>query len=103
MDHGTPPDASERLQFRYPELRVTYTPHGPMPRLKRATAKFQSGGTYATTVTQPEHFRGYLLDQLRPLMRDFDAAVEVGPSLQEIPYPYYKGKIAFYKLVELDN
>ena len=88
MEHGVPPDPAERLQFRYPELRVTYTPQGPMPRLKRATAKFQAPGTYSTTVTQPQFFRGYLLEQLRPLVRDFGASLEVGPSLQEIPYPY---------------
>ncbi len=88
MEQGTPPDPVERLQFRYPELRVTYAPQGPMPRLKRATAKFQSPGTYATTITQPQLFRQYLLDQLRPLVHDFGATLEVGPSLQEIPYPY---------------
>ena len=32
LDGGPPPDATERLQFRYPELRVTYHPVGPMPR-----------------------------------------------------------------------
>ena len=88
MEHGAPPEPGERLQFRYPELRVTYSPQGPMPRLKRATAKFQAPGTYSTTVTQPQAFRNYLLDQLRPLVRDFGASLEVGPSLQEIPYPY---------------
>ena len=25
------PDASERLAFRYPELRITYRPEGPLP------------------------------------------------------------------------
>jgi AMP nucleosidase len=85
---GPPPDATERLRFRYPELRVTYRPQGPMPRIKRATAKFQGPGLYATTVTQPDYFRGYLLEQLKPLVRDYDAAIEVGLSAQEIPYPY---------------
>ncbi|MDX7952756.1 AMP nucleosidase [Lichenihabitans sp. Uapishka_5] len=88
MEDGTPPDPADRVRFRYPELRVTYAPQGPMPRLKRATAKFQGAGTYATTVTQPKAFRNYLLDQLRPLVDDFGATIEVGPSLQEIPYPY---------------
>ncbi len=30
---GVPPDAAERLTFRYPELRLTYRPTGPMPRI----------------------------------------------------------------------
>ncbi len=85
---GTAPDQTARLQFRYPELRLTYAPNGPMPRLKRATAKFQAAGLYATTVTQPDYFGPYLLDQLRPLVRDYGATIEVGLSAQEIPYPY---------------
>ncbi len=88
LQTGVPPDAAARLRFRYPELRVTYAPTGPMPRIARATAKFQAPGLYATTVTQPRDFRPYLLEQLRPLVRDYGAALEVGPSTQEIPYPY---------------
>ena len=88
LHDGTPPDMGARMQFRYPELRVTYAPDGPVPRIKRATAKLQGPGTYATTVTQPDYFRPYLLDQLRPLVRDYGVAIEVGSSAQEIPYPY---------------
>ena len=88
VDTGVPPDAGVRVGFRYPELRLTYQPDGPMPRLKRATAKFQGPGLYATTVTQPREFRTYLLEQLHPLVRDYGATIEVGPSTQEIPYPY---------------
>lgn len=88
LDHGTPPDAAERLRFRYPELRLTYAPRGAMPRITRATAKFQAPGLYATTVTQPREFRPYLLEQLKPLVSDYGASIEVGTSTQEIPYPY---------------
>ena len=88
LEQRIPPDATERLQFRYPELRLTYQPTGPLPRLNRATAKFQAPGLYATTVTQPGYFRAYLLEQLRPLVRDYGASIEVGLSGQEIPYPY---------------
>ena len=88
LETRVPPDETERLQFRYPELRVTYQASGPIPRINRATAKFQAPGTYATTVTQPGAFRAYLLEQLRPLVRDYGASLEVGLSGQEIPYPY---------------
>ena len=88
FEAGTEPDLETRLQFRYPELRLTYAPDGPMPRVSRATAKFQEPGVYATTVTHPDHFARYLLDQLRPLVRDYGATIEVGLSAQEIPYPY---------------
>ena len=88
LDHGVAPDPATRVRFRYPELRVTYAPQGPMPRIARATAKFQAPGLYSTTVTQPRDFRPYLLEQLAPLVRDYQATIEVGASTQEIPYPY---------------
>lgn len=87
---GTPPDPSARAAgaFCYPELRITYAPDGPPPPHSRAFGKFSRAGTYASTITQPEFFRGYLVDQLEPLMRDYEVAVEVGRSRSEIPYAY---------------
>jgi AMP nucleosidase len=85
---GTPPSAEERAAFRYPELRLVWQPHGPMPFTRRAWAKFQAPGVYATTVTQPAAFRRYLLEQLAPLVAEYGAVVSVGRSAQEIPYPY---------------
>jgi AMP nucleosidase len=86
--HREPPSAQERARFRYPELRVTYEPEEVHAPVRRAFAKFPAPGIYATTVTQPAAFRAYLLEQLRPLMRDYGATVEVGVGPEEIPYPY---------------
>jgi AMP nucleosidase len=83
-----PPSSLERARFRYPEIRVTYEPEGVQPTVRRAFAKFPAPGVYATTVTQPAAFRTYLLEQLRPLMQDYGAAVEIGVGSDEIPYPY---------------
>jgi AMP nucleosidase len=83
-----PPDPEERRRFCYPELRVTYETSGVMPSFPRAYAKFQGPGIYTTTVTQPAFFKRYLLEQLTHLVRDYAANVAVGPSHQEIPYPY---------------
>lgn len=85
---GVPPTEAERAAFRYPELRVTWEPRGKLPFTRRAWAKFQAPGLYTTTVTQPGHFRTYLLEQLRPLVEEFGAAIQVRVSDQEIPYPY---------------
>ncbi|MFN3580965.1 MAG: AMP nucleosidase [Pseudomonas sp.] len=79
----------EQLQrFRYPALRLTYACKEEVPTSVRAYAKVQVPGTYSITVTQPQAFRTYLLEQLRPLMRDFTLTIEVGVSDQAIPYPY---------------
>jgi AMP nucleosidase len=85
---GAPPDADERRRFRYPELRLTWSPSGPIPATRRAWGKFQAPGVYATTVTQPGFFRRYLLEQLRPLVTEYGASVGVRVSEQEMPYPY---------------
>jgi len=88
FDTGVPPSREERTRYRYPQLRVTYLPEGVQPTNRRAFAKFPTAGTYTSTVTQPEAFRAYLLEQLRPLMSEYHAKVEVGMGTQEIPYPY---------------
>ncbi|AJE22644.1 AMP nucleosidase [Azotobacter chroococcum] len=82
------PDAAQRHLFRYPELRLTHLPQGQVPSTIRAYARVQAAGVYSATVTQPQAFRRYLLDQLRPLMNDFNVQVEVGVGIQDIPYPY---------------
>src|SRR5690242_3741034 len=64
---GIPPTPEERVRFRYPELRLYWEPSGRIPATRRAWAKFQVPGYYATTITQPSYFRRYLLEQLRPL------------------------------------
>ncbi|HEY3254817.1 MAG TPA: AMP nucleosidase [Polyangiaceae bacterium] len=87
---GTPPDPAQRARgaFVYPELRVSYRPNGATPKVDRAFARFNQAGVYAVTITRPDLFRPYLLEQLEPLMADYNAEVEVGPSAREIPYPY---------------
>lgn len=86
---GVPPDASQRAgAFVYPELRVSYKPNGATPKVDRAFARFNQAGVYAVTITRPDLFRSYLLEQLEPLIADYGAEVEVGPSTREIPYPY---------------
>jgi AMP nucleosidase len=85
----TPPGAAERAAFRYPELRLDWEPRGTaVPFTRRAWARLPVPGAYATTVTQPAEFRGYLLEQLRPLVAEYGAAISVGPGEQEMPYPY---------------
>ena len=90
VEGGAPPDAAERAAFRYPELRLEWEPRGgaAVPFTRRAWARLSVPGAYATTVTQPAHFRPYLLEQLRPLAAEYGAAISVGPGAQEMPYPY---------------
>jgi AMP nucleosidase len=86
---GEPPVPALRASFRYPELRVTWQPAAdPPPLTRRAWAKLQRAGVYATTITQPGFFRRYLTEQLEPLVYEYGATLAVGESTQELPYSY---------------
>ncbi len=89
LDTRVPPSPEARSKFRYPILRVIYRSEKRFrsPTL-RAFAKLQRPGVYETTVTHPRAFRGYLLEQLGPLVSEYGADIETGVSTQEIPYPY---------------
>jgi AMP nucleosidase len=84
------PDPASRAAgaYAYPSLRLTYAAGGPTPRLARAFARFNQPGTYLTTITRPDLFRGYLTEQLTLLLADYDAEIAVSRSAQEIPFPY---------------
>jgi AMP nucleosidase len=87
---GGPPDPALRASgaFNYPELRMTYAPDGPQPKLSRAFGRFSQPGIYATTITRPDLFRDHLIEQLAMLMGDFGVDAFVSRSSQEIPFPY---------------
>jgi len=87
---GAPPTAAERAggAFVYPELRLAWPAGKPFPRIGRAFARMALPGDYAVTVTRPDLFRSYLVEQLSLLVRDFDVELEVGRSNQEMPFPY---------------
>lgn len=74
--------------YAYPGLRLTYAAKGPPPRLPRAFARFSQAGVYQTTITRPDLFRAYLIEQLSLLLADFEVDAEVYRSGQEIPFPY---------------
>ena len=90
IDHGIVPDPAERAQglFAYPELVIRYEPGQAIPQISRSFGKFSETGTFATTVTHPEFFDGYLREQLTPLLSNYEVEIDVRPSKVEIPFPY---------------
>ncbi|HEX5644263.1 MAG TPA: AMP nucleosidase [Erythrobacter sp.] len=87
---GAIPAALRRTDgsYAYPELRVHYAGEGAPADRSRAFGRLEQQGTYATTITRPALFAGYLKEQLEMIMRDYGVQVEVAPSRQEIPFPY---------------
>jgi AMP nucleosidase len=92
LQTGEKPDRKKRQNgcFAYPELRVDYHPKAPRPAAppRRAFARLNDPGTYASSIARPELFRDYLEVQLRHLIDDYKVDVSVGRSSSEIPYPY---------------
>lgn len=79
---GHPPAA--RVRAFYPEVRITTKTHAT------ADSRLSFGhvavpGTYAATITRPDLFRNYLIQQLDLLIRNHGVPVIVGPSATPIP------------------
>jgi len=87
---GTKPVGSRRTDgsYAYPELRLKFREADVAANVTRAFARLTRPGLYATTITRPRLFNEYLSEQLSLIMADYDVEIEVGPSRQEIPFPY---------------
>ncbi len=73
-----------RYRAFYPEIRITTTSHA------KADSRLSFGhvaepGTYSTTVTRPDLFRFYLVQQIGLLMQSHSVPVIIGPSKTPIP------------------
>lgn len=90
LKDGTVPTLAARAggAFAYPELRVSWRLQGPRPRLYRAYARLSAPGEYAATLTRPDLYRDYLIEQLELLVRDYGVTLAAGKSQQEMPFPY---------------
>ncbi|PRX31199.1 AMP nucleosidase [Meinhardsimonia xiamenensis] len=82
---------SERHRAFYPEIRFITTSFG------HADSRLSFGhvaepGTYATTVTRPDLFSGYLTQQIGLLLRNHGVPVLIGPSETPIPIHFAVGE-----------
>ncbi len=73
-----------RIRAYYPEIRLTVTSHTKADS-RLSFGHVASPGTYATTVTRPDLFRNYLIQQLTLLMENHGVPVHIGPSDTPIP------------------
>ena len=75
-----------RVRAFYPEVRITTTSHAT------ADSRLSFGhvpvpGTYVATITRPDLFRYYLVQQLDLLIRNHSVPIIVGPSTTLPPNP----------------
>ncbi|MBT9291932.1 AMP nucleosidase [Prosthecodimorpha staleyi] len=75
---------SGRVRACYPEIRVGTDTHARLD--SRLAYGFVHGpGTYATTITRPDLFRSYLVEQIGQVIRNHGVAVGIGESQTPIP------------------
>lgn len=73
-----------RIRACYPEIRLSVTSHVKTDS-RLAFGHVASPGVYATTVTRPDLFRNYLIQQLDLLMQNHRVPVQIGVSETPIP------------------
>jgi AMP nucleosidase len=73
-----------RVRATYPLVRVTTSTHARLD--SRLSYGFVAGpGVHETTVTRPDLFRAYLIEQIRLLIENHGVPVEIGESSEPIP------------------
>ena len=81
MTTGRP---AARFRAYYPEIRLVTTSFAPVDS-RLSFGHVAHPGTYATTVTRPDLFRGYLTQQIGLLIRNHGVPVTIGPSATPMP------------------
>ncbi len=73
-----------RVRAFYPEIRLTVTSFEKIDS-RLSFGHVSAPGTYATTVTRPDLFRNYLIQQIELLVQNHGVPVQIGPSDTPIP------------------
>ncbi len=79
--HGDP---QKRYRAFYPEIRVTTTSYSQVDS-RQAYGHMPLPGRYSTTITRPDLFENYLIEQLQLIMRNHGVEVTVAESGTPIP------------------
>ena len=74
----------ERARAYYPAIRIVVETYDPIDT-RLSYGHVAEPGIYQTTITQPELFRDYLIEQVGQLLQNHRVAVEVGESDSPIP------------------
>ncbi len=77
---------ARRTRACYPAIRLHVPDHQEVDS-RLSYGHTTEPGLYQTTITQPQHFRSYLLEQIALIMKNHQLAVEVGES--DVPIPLH--------------
>jgi len=73
-----------RIRAYYPEVRLTTTSYAHVDT-RLSFGHVAGPGTYASTITRPDLFRNYLIQQIGLLIKNHGQPVIIGPSETPIP------------------
>src|SRR3984885_8200954 len=81
-------DLAKRVRACYPFVRVQ------TDTVARADSRLSYGfvagpGTYETTLTRPDLFSSYYLEQFKLLLKNHQVSLEIGTSAQPIPVHFF--------------
>ncbi|WP_245441981.1 AMP nucleosidase [Mesorhizobium hawassense] len=77
-------DESKRYRAFYPQIGVTTTSFSQVDS-RQAYGHMPTPGNFSTTITQPQLFENYLIEQLKLIMRNHGVTVTVSESATPIP------------------
>ena len=80
-----------RIRAFYPELRFTTSTYASVDS-RLSFGRVSSPGTFAATITRPDLFRHYLIQQIGLLIENHSQPVVVGPSETPIPIHFAFGE-----------
>jgi len=80
-----------RVRATYPYVRIVTSSHGHVDS-RLAYGFVSHPGTHETTVTRPDVFRRYLLEQIGLLIDNHAIAVEIGESAEPVPIHFAYGR-----------
>ncbi|MFD0859475.1 AMP nucleosidase [Roseovarius aquimarinus] len=78
------PQPAHRIRAFYPEIRLTTSSFAGIDT-RLSFGHVASPGTHATTITRPDLFRNYLIQQIRLLIENHDVPVGIGVSQTPMP------------------
>lgn len=82
--HASAAQPDSRFRAYYPEIRITTTSYAQTDS-RLSFGHVAGPGTYSTTVTRPDLFRHYLVQQIQLLLDNHKVPVMVGTSTTPIP------------------
>jgi len=89
-DTAAGPMPETKFRAYYPQIRITTTSFAHVDS-RLSFGHVAEPGTYVTTVTRPDLFRDYLIQQIELLIENHDILVDIGVSHTPIPVHFAMG------------